>query len=113
MIGICAELSSKSGVQWQTILERGITMNERDLENWEPDEDMIEWAQRFFDSIPLGGIWSPEGSGVSYKKISEYAWSILRMMEHPIATAHHTNFKKLFAAIDVEIMDDSGSENGS
>ena len=84
-------------------------MNERDLENWEPDEDMIGWAQRFFDSIPIGGIWSPEGSGVSYVKTSENAWSILRMMDHSIATAHHTSFKKLFAAIEVEILDKSGS----
>ena len=85
-------------------------MNERDLENWEPDEDMIEWAQRFFDSIPIGGIWSPEGSGVSYVKTSKDAWSLLRMIEHPIATAHHTSFKKLFAAIDVDIMEDSNSD---
>tara|TARA_B100001179_G_C18411072_1_gene325981 strand:+ start:194 stop:451 length:258 start_codon:yes stop_codon:yes gene_type:complete len=84
-------------------------MNERDLENWEPDEDMIEWAQRFFDRIAIGHIWAPEGSGVSYVKTSKDAWSLLRMMEHPIATAHHTSFKKLFAAIDVEILEKSGS----
>ena len=84
-------------------------MNEQYLENWEPDRDMIEWAQRFFDRITIGDIWAPEGSGVSYVKTSENAWSILRMMDNSIATAHHTCFKKLFAAIDVEILDKSGS----
>ena len=83
-----------------------MTMNERDLENWEPDEGMIEWAQQFFDSTPIGSIWSPEDSGVSYKKTSGNAWSILRISAHSIATAHHTSFKKLFAAIDVEILEE-------
>ena len=83
-----------------------MTMNERDLENWEPDEGMIEWAQRFFDNMPMGGIWQPEGSGVSYKKTSEETWTVLRIIEHPIATAHHINFKKLFDAIQVKILDE-------
>ena len=84
-------------------------MNEQFLENWVPDMDMIEWAQRFFDRIAIGDIWAPEGSGVSYVKTSNHAWSVLRMMNHSIATAHHTSFKKLFASIDVEILDKSGS----
>ena len=89
-----------------------MAMNERYLENWEPDESMIEWARGFFDSIHIGCIWSPEGSGLSYVKTSDDAWSILRMMDHTIAKLYHNNFKKLFAAIDVGILDNSGSGNG-
>ena len=89
-----------------------MAMNERDLENWEPDESMIEWARGFFDSIHIGCIWSPEGSGLSYVKTSDDAWSILRMMDHTIANLYHKNFKKLFAAIDVGILEKSGSGNG-
>ena len=89
-----------------------MAMNERDLENWEPDESMIEWARGFFDSIHIGCIWSPEGSGLSYVKTSDDEWSILRMMDHKITNLYHNNFKKLFAAIDVGILEKSGSGNG-
>ena len=88
-------------------------MNEQYLENWEPDRDLIEWAQRFFDKIAIGDIWAPEGSGVSYVKTSNRAWSILRMMGHPMTTAYHTKFRKTFAAIDVEILEKSGSDVGA
>ena len=80
-------------------------MNEQYLENWEPDRDMIEWAQRFFDGIAIGDIWAPKGSGVSYVKTSDHAWSVLRMMGHPMTSAYHSKFKKTFAAIDVEILE--------
>ena len=85
-------------------------MNEQYLENWEPDRDIIEWAQRFFDRIAIGDIWAPEGSGVSYVKTSDHAWSLLRMMGHPMTSAYHTKFKKTFAAIDVEILEKSSSD---
>ena len=84
-------------------------MNERDLENWKPCEEAIEWAQRFFDGVAIGDIWAPEGSGVSYVKTSDHAWSVLRMMGHPMTSAYHTKFKKTFAAIDVEILEKSDS----
>ena len=88
-------------------------MNEQFLENWDPDERMIEWAQQFFDRIPIGDIWAPEGSGISYVKTSDHAWSILRMMGHPMTTSYHTKFRKTFAAIDVEILEKSGSDVGA
>ena len=81
-----------------------MAMNEQFLENWEPDERMIEWARQFFDGIFIGDIWAPEGSGVSYVKTSDEALSILRMMGHPMTAAYHTKFRKTFAAIDVAIL---------
>ena len=81
-----------------------MTMNEQFLENWEPNEWLVEWAKQFFDGVHIGEIWAPEGSGISYVKTSDNTWSVLRMVGHPMATAYHTKFRKTFAAIDVAIL---------
>ena len=90
-----------------------MTMNEQFLENWEPNEWLVEWAKQFFDGVHIGEIWAPEGSGISYVKTSDNTWSVLRMVGHPMATAYHTKFRKTFAAIDVEILEKSGSDVGA
>ncbi len=90
-------------------MERGMTMNEQFLDFWVPNEWLIDWAKQFFDSVNIGEIWAPEGSGISYVKTSDNAWSVIQMVGHPMATSYHIKFRKTFAAIDVEILEKSDS----
>ena len=86
-----------------------MTMNEQFLDFWVPNEWLIDWAKQFFGSVNIGEIWAPKGSGISYVKTSDNAWSVMQMVGHPMATSYHIKFRKTFAAIDVEILEKSDS----
>ena len=77
-------------------------------DDWQPNEEAVEWAKQFFAQIGVGGVWSPEGSGVTYVRQDESTFALVRMLDHPTAKSHHARFKKLFDAVSVELLDGDG-----
>lgn len=85
-------------------------MNEEVIEDdWEPNEEAIEWAKQHFAHIGVGGVWSPDGSGVTYVRQDDDTFALMRMVDHPTATAHHARFKKLFDAVGIELLEGDGA----
>ena len=82
------------------------TMSEE--ETWEPDENLIEWAKQHFDSIGVGGVWSPDESGCTYVKQDEETFAVMRMVDHPTAYEHHKRFCMLFEAAGKTIIEGDG-----
>ena len=70
-------------------------------DDWEPNEEAVEWAKQFFAEIGVDGVWSPEGSGVTYVRQDENTFALVRMLDHPTAKSHHARFKKLFDAMGI------------
>ena len=49
--------------------------------DWKPNEELIAWGKEHLGAIPLDGIWSPEGSGVQYRKMGENTFALMCMVE--------------------------------
>tara|TARA_R110002110_G_scaffold103942_3_gene262486 strand:- start:922 stop:1668 length:747 start_codon:yes stop_codon:yes gene_type:complete len=81
-------------------------MNEED--NWEPNEELIEWAKQHFAGIGVGGVWAPDESGVTYIKQDDDTFALVRMVDHPTAHEHHHRFKQLFEGAGLNILEGDG-----
>ena len=72
------------------------------------NEDLIAWAREHLGAIPIEGIWSPEGSGVQYKKTGDNEWSLMFMYNHPTSKEQHQQFKQLMEACDYTVLEGDG-----
>ena len=66
--------------------------------NWKPNEELIAWGKEHLSAIPVDGIWSPEGSGVQYRKMVENTFALMFMYNHPTSQEQHEKFKILMEA---------------
>jgi len=78
------------------------------MDEWEPDEELIAWGKEHLGSIPLDGIWSPDGSGVQYRKTGENDWSLVFMYNHPTSQEQHEKFKLLMEACEYTVHEGDG-----
>jgi hypothetical protein len=85
-------------------------MSEENNDEWKPDDESIEWAKEHLSQIAVGGIWSPEGSGVTYYKQSEDTYALMKLMEHPSALEHHCKMTKMMEAADYTVLEGDGVE---
>jgi len=49
--------------------------------NWKPDRKLKEWALKHFAEMQVGGVWMPDGSGLTFVKIDENTWSLKSIVE--------------------------------
>ena len=80
----------------------------RTMNEWKISEEMIAWGKEHFDAIPIDGIWSPDGSGVQYKKTGDKSWSLMFMYNHPTSQEQHEKFKLLMEACDYIVHEGDG-----
>lgn len=84
-------------------------MSDEEVEEWEPSADLLVWADEHFKGISIGGVWSPEGSGVSYIRQDEKTYALMRMVDHPSAAEHHGRFKVLMEAVGYTLEEGDGA----
>jgi hypothetical protein len=83
------------------------TMSEES--EWTPSEEDIAWTKEHLLHIGVDGVWSPENCGVTYVRQDENTFALMRMVDHPSAVKHHANFKKLFEACGIELLEGDGA----
>ena len=57
--------------------------------DWQPSEELIAWGNEHFGGMPVDSVWSPDDSGVQYRKMSETSYALIFMLNHPLAQEHH------------------------
>ena len=78
--------------------------------DWKPNEELIAWGTEHLSSIPVDGIWSPEGSGVKYRKMDNKTFALMLMYNHPEAEEHHMKFTILMEACDYNVIEGDGAQ---
>jgi hypothetical protein len=78
-------------------MERGINMS------FEMNDEMKKWAKELMSGLGIGGIWSPEGSGLTYKKMSDDTLLLTKMMNHPDVLENHARFTTIMMAIGINM----------
>tara|TARA_R100000900_G_scaffold5229_1_gene5979 strand:+ start:1270 stop:1995 length:726 start_codon:yes stop_codon:yes gene_type:complete len=58
-------------------------MNENEIKIEWLAKNTIRWAEGHFASLPLGGIWSPEGQGFLVMKSDEREFTLIQAVKHP------------------------------
>ena len=71
----------------------------------EIDEETKIWAKEHFDTMSVGGVWSPEGTGLTYQKTADNAWLLIRKMNHPSVTESHAAIATLMQSIDIDMIE--------
>jgi hypothetical protein len=80
-------------------------MNEMN-EQWKPTKELIEWAKEHFAQMSVGGLWMPEGSGLTYIKETENKWRLQSMIESDEVRENHDRMKTLMWDAGVTVLDD-------
>lgn len=73
---------------------------------WTPTEDDILWTQAHIEGLRIGGMWSPDGSGLDYERTGEEELTLRRMHSHPAAMEVHGRIKRIFDELDWELLDE-------
>lgn len=76
--------------------------------DWQPSEDLIKWGEEHFASMTVNSIWSPDDSGVTFKKTDEKTFALVYRMNHPVSEQHYDRLKILLGecGYNVEEPDD-------
>ncbi len=74
-------------------------------EEWKPNKELIDWARNHFAEMNIGGVWMPEGSGLTYKKEDDKSWTLIQMVDSEESLANHNRMKTLMWDIGISIHD--------
>ncbi len=78
-------------------------------EEWKPNRELIAWAKEHFAQMSIGGVWMPEGSGLSYVKMDDKKWRLKSMIDSDESRENHDRMKTLMWDVGVVIVDDEPS----
>ena len=78
-------------------------------EEWKPNRELIAWAKEHFAQMSIGGVWMPEGSGLSYVKMDDNKWRLKSMIDSDESRENHDRMKTLMWDVGVVIIDDEPS----
>jgi len=76
--------------------------------NWQPTTEMITWGKEHLGAIPVDGVWSPEGSGVQYRKTAENTFALMFMYNHPECEVHHERYREIITACGYDMLEGDG-----
>jgi hypothetical protein len=79
-------------------------------DSFDVTDEMKQWAKEHFDSMGVGGIWSPEGAGLTYKKENDDSWKIVRKMNHSTVEENHMRFTSLMMSVGINMIEGDALE---
>tara|TARA_R110002020_G_scaffold168349_4_gene357088 strand:- start:2319 stop:3125 length:807 start_codon:yes stop_codon:yes gene_type:complete len=83
--------------------------NETMTDEWKPNKELIDWAKEHFAQMSVGGVWMPEGSGLTYVKEDEKRWRLKSILDSEEAKQNHDRMKMLMWDVGIIIVDDEPS----
>lgn len=75
------------------------------MTEWKPNKELIEWAKGHFAEMSVGGLWMPEGSGLTYVKVNDETWKLRSMVDSEEARDNHSRMKVLMFDVGVKVLD--------
>ena len=72
----------------------------------EQDKQLVEWLRQHTADVSVGGMWMPEGSGLTYVKEDEKTWRLTHMIDDESVESGHTRMKTLLWDIGINMIDD-------
>ena len=75
-------------------------------DEWKPTKELIEWAKGHFAQMNVGGLWMPEGSGLTYVKESDTKWRLQSILDSDEVRENHMRMKTLMWDVGVTVVDD-------
>ena len=57
--------------------------------DWQPSEELIKWGKEHFASMSVDSIWSPDDSGVTFRKTDDKTYALVYRMNHPVSEQHY------------------------
>ena len=79
--------------------------NMSEEEEWKPNKELSEWAKNHFKEMNIGGVWMPEGSGLTYKKGDGKSWTLVQMVDSNESKDNHERMKVLMWDVGIGIND--------
>ena len=79
-------------------------------DSFDVTDEMKQWAKEHFDTMGVGGIWSPEGAGLTYKKENDDSWKIVRKMNHSTVEENHMRFTSLMMSVGINMIEGDALE---
>jgi|TARA_R110000824_G_scaffold173409_4_gene351455 hypothetical protein len=73
---------------------------------WKPNKELSEWAKNHFKEMNVGGVWMPDGSGLTYRKEDEKSWALVQMLDSDESRDNHERMKVLMWDVGIGINDD-------
>ena len=73
-------------------------------EEYEPE--LKVWALEHFNQMAVKAVWRPEGTGCRYRKVDDQTLELEHRVDHPDSIQHHERIAGLFAAVNIEMVDD-------
>jgi len=80
------------------------------MSGFEISDDMQKWAKEHFNTMGIGGIWSPEGTGLTYQKVTNDSWKVTRMMNHPTVLENHMRFTTIMMEVGINMIEGGAVE---
>ncbi|RZD54470.1 MAG: hypothetical protein CXT67_00205 [Methanobacteriota archaeon] len=77
------------------------------MNEWKPDRKLKEWAMKHFAEMQIGGIWMPDGSGLTFVKVSENTWSLKSKVENAEAEDNLQRMKVLMFDVGFTLLEDT------
>tara|TARA_R110000751_G_scaffold35335_2_gene86872 strand:+ start:2498 stop:3235 length:738 start_codon:yes stop_codon:yes gene_type:complete len=77
------------------------------MNEWKPDRKLKEWALKHFAEMQIGGIWMPDGSGLTFVKVSENTWSLKSKVENAEAEDNLQRMKVLMFDVGFTLLEDT------
>ena len=74
------------------------------MSDWTPAKELLVWASEHLSKIPVDGIWSPDDSGVQYRKMDEDTFALMFMYNHPAAEEMHKKFTVLMKECGMKVL---------
>jgi len=72
----------------------------------EQDKQLVEWLRQHTADVSVGGMWMPEGSGLTYVKEDDKTWRLTHMIDDESVESGHTRMKTLLWDIGINMIDD-------
>jgi len=73
---------------------------------WIPTEKDKEWTISHLNSINVGGIWAPGGSGLEYERTGETSLTLRKITQHPDSGEMHRRVLLTLDGTDWDITED-------
>tara|TARA_R110002020_G_scaffold216353_5_gene423967 strand:- start:1863 stop:2588 length:726 start_codon:yes stop_codon:yes gene_type:complete len=72
---------------------------------FEINAEMKTWAKEHFDNMGIGGVWSPDGTGLTYQKVTDDTWKLIRRMNHPTVEENHMRFATIMMSVGINMLE--------
>ena len=69
----------------------------------EQDKQLVEWLRQHTADVSVGGMWMPEGSGLTYVKEDDKTWRLTHMIDDESVESGHTRMKTLLWDIGINM----------